>query len=272
MTVLISIDPVQLGSRTRSRTIDRPRLVGTSSEKSSPSPRPLSRISATALPSSLVEIERRRRPTWSLSAPPKSTKACSTALVSSSASATASGVARSVDERAELAVDDDLDGVQGQHRVLDQQHERAHDLVEDDLLARLAREHLVHDGDRAHPALRLEQGGARLGLVAASGLEAQQRRDRLEVVLHPVVHLADGRLLVEDESVELAQVRDVAQQDHDDAGDVAVVEQRHAVEEDRHVVAAGRPPPSRGAPNSRDRSTTRTRSPMSRSVWPSGDA
>ena len=63
-------------------------------------------------------------------------------------------------EDAQFAVHHDLDRVQRQHGVFHQQHERADDLVEDHLLARLAREHLVHDGDGANAALGLVQGGS----------------------------------------------------------------------------------------------------------------
>ena len=43
-------------------------------------------------------------------------------------------------------------------------------------------------------------------------LQAQQRRHRLEVVLHPVVDLADRRVLGEQLALAAAQLGDVAQQ------------------------------------------------------------
>ena len=52
----------------------------------------------------------------------------------------------------------------------------------------------------------------RLGHVDPAGLEPQQRRHGLQVVLHPVVDLADGGVLGDQLAVAAAQVGDVAQQ------------------------------------------------------------
>ena len=67
---------------------------------------------------------------------------------------------------------------------------------------------------------RTASASDRLGLVRrrAPGLQAQQRRDRLQVVLHPVVDLADGGVLRQQQPVPLAQLADVPQQQHP-AGD-----------------------------------------------------
>ena len=54
---------------------------------------------------------------------------------------------------------------------------------------------------------------ARLRRVEPPALQPQQRRDRLQVVLHPVVDLADRRVLRHEHPVPAAQVGDVAQQD-----------------------------------------------------------
>ena len=87
------------------------------------------------------------------------------------------------------------------------------DVVEGDaLLDRLA-ERLVHDRDRADPAYRLLERGLRVGAVHPAGLQPQQRGHGLEVVLHPVVDLADGGVLGDQLAVAAAQVGDVADQD-----------------------------------------------------------
>ncbi len=86
------------------------------------------------------------------------------------------------------------------------------------LLARIARQHLVHDGDRPDPALGLPQGLLRFTWFETARLQPQERRDGLKVVLHPVVNLADRRVLREKKSVETAQVRHVPHEDHP-AGD-----------------------------------------------------
>ena len=114
--------------------------------------------------------------------------------------------------------------MQRQDRIFDEQHERTDYLVEDDLFAGFAREHLVDHGDRAHPTFRLLERDPRLELVTTSRLEAQQRRDRLQVVLHAVVDLANGRFLVEHHAIELAKVRDVTHQ-QDDPSHETVLEQ-----------------------------------------------
>ena len=67
-----------------------------------------------------------------------------------------------------------------------------------------------------------------------AGLQAQQRRDGLQVVLDPVVDLADGGILGQQEAVPPAQVADVAHEDQR-AGHRAVVEQRDAAQHDRGV-------------------------------------
>ena len=50
----------------------------------------------------------------------------------------------------------------------------------------------------------------RLGRLDPAGLHPQQRRDRLQVVLHPVVDLPDGRVLGDQLAFLAAQVADVA--------------------------------------------------------------
>ena len=71
----------------------------------------------------------------------------------------------------------------------------AGDLDEVDALVVRVREQVVHGGHGGGARGRLAERAPHLFVVAAPGLHAQQRRDGLEVVLHPVVDLADGRLL-----------------------------------------------------------------------------
>ena len=51
----------------------------------------------------------------------------------------------------------------------------------------------MHQGDRANSANRLADGSDRFGLGEPASLQAQQRRDRLEIVLDPVVDLLQER-------------------------------------------------------------------------------
>ena len=124
----------------------------------------------------------------------------------------------------------DHDRLRRDHRVLGHLHQRADDLGEGHLVARVPRQDLVHQRDGAHPALGLVQRHPGRPVAHPAGLEAEQRRDRLQVVLDPVVHLADGGVLGQEQPVEPAHVGDVAQQDHR-PGDHAVGEQRDAVHE-----------------------------------------
>ena len=126
----------------------------------------------------------------------------------------------------------DPDAVPRHHRVLGHPHQRPHDLVEGDLVAGLARQDLVDERDRPDPTLGLAQRFLALAGLEASGLEPEQRRDRLQVVLHPVVHLADGRVLRQQQAVEAAEVGDVAQQHHG-AGHGVLLEQRRALHRGR---------------------------------------
>ncbi len=67
----------------------------------------------------------------------------------------------------------------------------------------------MHDRDRADPADRLVQGGPAGVRVHPAGLQPQQRGDRLQVVLHPVVDLPDGGVLGHQFAVAAAQFGDV---------------------------------------------------------------
>ncbi|MCL6640818.1 MAG: FAD-dependent oxidoreductase, partial [Candidatus Rokubacteria bacterium] len=67
--------------------------------------------------------------------------------------------------------------------------------VEGHLLVDRGRQRLVHDRDRGDPAHRLLERGAGVGRGHPSGLQPQQGRHGLQVVLHPMVDLPDRRVL-----------------------------------------------------------------------------
>ena len=76
--------------------------------------------------------------------------------------------------------------------------------------------------------------GLRLGRLQPAALEPEQRGDRLQVVLHPVVDLADGRVLRQQQAVAAAEVGDVAQQ-HEHADDLVALEQRDRLHQQRRL-------------------------------------
>ena len=142
----------------------------------------------------------------------------------------------------------------GAQPLLDHPHQGPDDLVELHLLAGPDRQGLVHQGDRAHPPHRLLQGRPGLGGRQPAGVEAQQRRDRLQVVLHPVVDLADGGVLGDEHPVPAPQVGHVAHE-HDRPGGPAVLEQRDAAHQHHHVapldLLGDRQPDGEGSPHRR---------------------
>ena len=75
------------------------------------------------------------------------------------------------------------------------------------------------------------------GRVDPAGLEAQQGRDRLEVVLHPVVDLADGGVLGDQLAVAAAQVGHVAHQDQP-TDQLPLGPQRDRPDDQGHLVVA----------------------------------
>jgi len=97
--------------------------------------------------------------------------------VSSSASATASGVGEVGRQHAEGCRSPLSRGVQGARRCFDQQHQGAHDLVEDDLLARLSTQYFVHRTaiERTRRS-DFTEGDARLGLVTAPACRRRAMR------------------------------------------------------------------------------------------------
>ena len=87
------------------------------------------------------------------------------------------------------------------------------DLVEVDALVERLAQRLVHDRDRPDPANGLLERQPRLRHLHPPRLQPQQGGHRLQVVLDPVVDLADRRILGEQLALAAAQLGDVAQQD-----------------------------------------------------------
>lgn len=77
----------------------------------------------------------------------------------------------------------------------DHREDTVGDLVELHALVQVLRQRLVHDRDRTDAAHRFFEGLTAAVGLDAPGLEPEQGRHCLEVVLHPVVDLPDGRVL-----------------------------------------------------------------------------
>ncbi len=108
------------------------------------------------------------------------------------------------------------------------------DVVEVHVLLDRVAQRLVDDRDRAHPAHGLLQRRPRRPRVGPTGLQAQQRGHRLQVVLDAVVDLADGRVLRDQLAVAAAQLGDVAQQ-HQGPGALAGRPQRDRPQHERDL-------------------------------------
>ena len=101
--------------------------------------------------------------------------------------------------------------------VVHHRHHAGEHLVDVDPLVDRRRQRLVDQRDRRHPAHRLRQRRAGLLVAGAAGLQAQQGRDRLQVVLHAVVDLADRRVLAHQRPVAAPHLGDVPDE-HQRAG------------------------------------------------------
>ena len=144
--------------------------------------------------------------------PSRSASPCSTALVTSSLMTSESGVASSAGRCPKAPVLLGLDLLPRGGDFHDQPELPVDQLVEVHVLAQPLRKRLVHRGDRGHPAHGLVQAlPALLGLHPAR-LHAQQRGNGLQVVLHPVVDLADRRVLGDQLLLAAAQLAHVAAQ------------------------------------------------------------
>ena len=87
------------------------------------------------------------------------------------------------------------------------------DLVEVDRPVEGLRQRVVHERDRPHPPDGLFECGPALGHLEPPRLQPQQRGDRLQVVLHPVMDLADRRVLAHERPFAASQLGDVPEQD-----------------------------------------------------------
>ena len=152
-----------------------------------------------------ADLDRPRR------APP--TKACSTAFWISSVYTIASGVAASELIEPNEPVRRVRIGAPCEPTSVTSRVSRSVTSSKSTRLVEGLAERLVDDRDRPDPAYGLLERDPALGYADPAGLQPQQRRHRLQVVLHPVVDLADGRVLGDQLAVAAAQVGDVAQQD-----------------------------------------------------------
>ena len=83
----------------------------------------------------------------------------------------------------------------------------------------------MHEGDRSDAANRF--GDRCLGFLRCepAGLQPKQRRDGLQVVLDPMVDLANGGVFREQQPIASTQLGDIAQHQHA-TGDFAVFDDR----------------------------------------------
>ena len=139
------------------------------------------------------------------------------------------------------------DDLAGHHRHPAGDVVEVHDLVRD------VRQRLVHHRDRADPADGLLQRRPRLRRLQPPRLQPQQRRDRLQVVLDPVVDLPDGGVLGEQLALPVPQLGHVPEQDQR-PGPRPVHDQRDRAQLHDRAVAP------------------RPRSPRARGRWPSASA
>ncbi|MDQ1083305.1 hypothetical protein QE414_001312 [Microbacterium sp. SORGH_AS 344] len=93
----------------------------------------------------------------------------------------------------------------------------------------------MHHRDGRHPTHGLREGVARFVGVRTARLDAQQRSHRLQVVLHPVVNLADRGVLGDEFLLLMADLGHVAAE-HDRSHTVAPFAQRDGAQ--RHLHAA----------------------------------
>jgi hypothetical protein len=122
--------------------------------------------------------------------------------------------------------------------LLDDADQRPHDLDERDVLARLPRQRLVDEGDAPDASHGLLDRVLRFGVGQTSALEAEQARDRLEVVLHPVMDLADRGVLRHEQPIPATQLRDVADEADDAGHRVVSLDQGEEPDDDRGLASA----------------------------------
>ena len=181
---------------------------------------------------------------------------CSTAFVTSSVSARASGVAYSLGSVPKRPVERVRARVFGAAATsATSLSTRSNTSSKSTVCARPSDSVSCTTAIADDPPHRLRESLAGLVGVRAARLDAQQRRDRLQVVLDAVVDLADRRVLGDELLLLVADLGDVAAQ-HDRADPVAVIAQRDRPQ--RHGDAArldvGAP---RRAPGHDDAAATR---------------
>ena len=114
-----------------------------------------------------------------------------------------------------------------------QQHPLEH-RIEVHILVQPLAEGVMHDGDRGDTAHRLGERFARLIGVRTPGLDPEQRRHSLQVVLHPMVDLADCCVLGDQFAFLVPQFCDIAAE-HDGSDTLAAVPDRDGSKRHRHA-------------------------------------
>ena len=151
---------------------------------------------------------------------------CSTAFVTSSVSASASGVAYSLGSVPKRPVERVRARVFGAAATsATSLSTRSNTSSKSTFCARPSESVSCTTAIADDPPHRLGERLARLVGVRAARLDAQQRRDRLQVVLDAVVDLADRRVLGDELLLLMADLGDVAAE-HDRADPVAAIAQR----------------------------------------------
>ena len=107
--------------------------------------------------------------------------------------------------------------VHGEHAAAHQVHDAARGLGEVHALVVRVGQQVVDGGHGGGALGGLGEGAAHLVVVAAPRLHAQERGDGLQVVLHAVVDLADGRLFDAQLALAAAGLGEVLHQ-HEQAG------------------------------------------------------
>ena len=120
----------------------------------------------------------------------------------------------------------------GRRDVVHDRQDPVDDLVEVDLFVDRHGQRIVHERDRRHPPNRFDERLSTLRVAGAARLQAQQRGHGLQVVLDPVMDLADRRVLGQQRAVAAFDLGDVADQ-HRRAHPRAVHHQRQRAQQHR---------------------------------------
>ena len=119
-------------------------------------------------------------------------------------------------ERTALALPLDVHPLRAERRgkVTDQTENPIDDLGECDVTGPSRRQEIVHDRDRPDAHFRFNEDVLRLIPRSTPALQAKQRRNRLQVVLHPMVDLLDGGVLTEQLTIAPSGFGHVTQEHH----------------------------------------------------------